>query len=204
MGKRLVEVEAYKGLLDSDILAAAPALLGWRLVRGDLQARIVEVEAYRSDEPASHSYGKTKMKNMAMFGPSGNAYIYFNYGVHWMLNLVAHEEGNAAAILIRAAQPIAGLDTFRERRPKAKRDEDLLSGPGKLAAAFNIDPRDNGLPLLECSEDPDKLYLLPPDEPVDRVITGPRVGIAIGKAHDLPWRFIDADRMKWASRPWPK
>jgi DNA-3-methyladenine glycosylase len=196
--------EAFLELLSQDVLAAAPKLLGWRLVRGDLQARIVEVEAYRSDEPAAHSYKKTKMKNMAMFGPPGNAYIYFNYGVHWMLNLVAHEEGDAAAILIRAAQPIAGLETFKERRPKAKRDEDLLSGPGKLAAAFNIDPRDNALPLLEPTNDRDRLHLLPPDEPVQTVVTGPRVGIAIGKAHDFPWRFIDADRMRWASRPWLK
>jgi DNA-3-methyladenine glycosylase len=198
VGQELVD------LLRRDVLAAAPKLLGWRLVRGDLMARIVEVEAYRSDEPAAHSYGKTKMKNMAMFGPPGNAYIYFNYGVHWMLNLVAHKEGDAAAILIRAAEPLEGLDIFRQRRPKAKRDEDLLSGPGKLAAAFDIDPRDNALPLLEPSEDPDKLYLLPPDQPVKKVLEAPRVGIAIGKAHELPWRFIDTDRLRWASKPWPK
>lgn len=187
-----------ESVLKQDVVAAAPLLLGWRLIRGDLEARIVEVEAYRSDEPAAHSYNKTKMKNMAMFGPPGHAYVYFNYGVHWMLNLVAHGEGDAAAILIRAAEPIRGQETFRERRPKAKREEDLLSGPGKLAAAFEIGPSDNALPLLNTTEG---LHLLPPITPTEHVAIGTRVGIAIGKAHDLPWRFADADRLRWVSRP---
>lgn len=189
-------------LLPIDVVAAAPELLGWRLRRGALEARIVEVEAYRgSDDPAAHGFGKTKMKNMAMFGPPGHAYVYFNYGCHWMLNLVAHEEGDACAILIRAAEPIYGLETFRERRPKAKREEDLLSGPGKLAAAFNITSAENGLPLL-APESP--LHLLPPDEPVKEVLIGTRIGIAEGKAHDRPWRFIDRERLRWASKPWPR
>jgi DNA-3-methyladenine glycosylase len=115
-----------------------------------------------------------------------------------MLNLVAHEEGNAAAILIRAAEPICGLEIFKERRPKAKRDEDLLSGPGKLAAAFEIGPWDNALPLLDTEEG---LHLLPPTELTANIVIGTRVGIAIGKAHDLPWRFADADRLRWVSRP---
>ncbi len=188
--------------LPQDVVSAAPELLGWRLRRGNLEARIVEVEAYRgSDDPAAHSFGKSKMKNMAMFGPPGHAYVYFNYGCHWMLNLVAHAKGDPCAILIRAAEPITGLKTFRERRPKAKRDEDLLSGPGKLAAAFGITSADNGFNLFEPPDVDQNLQLLAPDQAVQTILTGPRVGIAIGKAHDRPWRFIDGERARWASRP---
>ncbi|MBC8063577.1 MAG: DNA-3-methyladenine glycosylase [Chlorobia bacterium] len=192
-------------LLPHDVVAAAPHLLGWRLRRGGLEAQIVEVEAYRaSDDPAAHSFGKTKMKNMAMFGPPGHAYVYFNYGCHWMLNLVAGQEGDACAILIRAAQPLSGLEVMRERRSNARRDEDLLSGPGKLAAAFGITNLDNGTNLLHPSPALGDLCLSPPLEPIPDIVEGPRVGIALGKAHDRAWRFIDAARLKWASKPWPK
>lgn len=191
-------------LLPIDVVAAAPELVGWRLKRGNLEARIVEVEAYRgSDDPAAHSFGKTKMKNMAMYGPPGDAYVYFNYGCHWMLNLVAHEEGDACAILIRAGEPISGLEAFRERRPKAKRDEDLLSGPGKLAAAFNITSADNGYSLFNPPDPETNLQLVPPNLIPTGIISGPRIGIAEGKAHDRLWRFIDQDRLKWASKPQP-
>jgi len=190
----------FLDLLETDVVAATPLLLGAELVRGDLRARIVEVEAYRGeDDPACHAYGKTKMKNMVLFGPPGLAYIYFNYGVHWMLNVSAHAEGRAAGILIRAAEPLVGFETFRQRRPKAKRDEDLLSGPGKLTAAFAIGPQDNGFNLFDGSYE----LSIEIGEPAPHVITGPRVGIAVGKAHDLPWRFMDADRMRWVSKPRP-
>lgn len=194
----------FLDILETDVVAASPLLLGAELSRGELKARIVEVEAYRgSDDPAAHSFGKTKMKNMALFGPPGRAYIYFSYGFHWMLNVSAHAEGNGAGILIRAAEPLAGLETFRERRPKAKRDEDLLSGPGKLAAAFQIDKRDNDQYLFEEDPGPDALAIRLGDE-VPNVVTGPRIGIAVGKAHERPWRFMDADRMRWVSKPWPQ
>jgi len=191
-------------VLETDVVAAAPLLLGAELTRGDLRARIVEVESYRgSDDPAAHSFGKTKMKNMALFGPPGRAYIYFSYGFHWMLNISALPVGQGAGILIRAAEPLAGFETFRERRPKAKKDEDLLSGPGKLAAAFGIDMRDNDTYLLEESPGKGALSIRLSEETI-RVVTGPRVGIAIGKAHELPWRFMDADQMRWVSKPWPR
>ena len=193
-------VSHLRELLDRDVVEAAKSLIGWRLARGELLARIVEVEAYRSDDPAAHSYNKTKMKNMAMFGPSGHAYVYFSYGVHWMLNVVAHPAGNAAAILIRAAEPIAGLQTFESRRPKAKGLEDLLSGPGKLAAGFQIDRKDNGVDLLHPAST-ESLHLLPPDLPVGCIATGTRIGIAHGKGHETLWRFADESRMKWVSRP---
>ena len=186
-----------RDLLRQDVLEAAPALLGWTLVRGNLRARIVEVEAYRHDDPACHAFGKKKMKNMALWAGPGLAYVYFTYGNHWMLNLVAHEEGDAAAVLIRAAQPLTGLDEMYTRRPKARRAEDLLSGPGKLAAAFGVTSSENMIYLL----DPATETHLEPGEPVHRVVTGPRIGIAIGKAHELPWRFMDGDSLNWVSKP---
>ncbi|HJP84088.1 MAG TPA: DNA-3-methyladenine glycosylase [Fimbriimonadaceae bacterium] len=193
-------VARLREVLDRDVVEAAKSLIGWRLAKGELLARIVEVEAYRSDDPAAHSYKKTKMKNMAMFGPSGHAYVYFSYGVHWMLNVVGHPAGNAAAILIRAAEPIAGLQAFEARRPKARRFEGLLSGPGKLAAAFQIDKQDNGVDLLYPASS-ESLHLLPPDLPVGGIVTGTRIGIAHGKGHDTLWRFADESRMTWVSRP---
>lgn len=193
------DIDTLRSLLRQDVLLAAPALLGWDLVRGNLRARIVEVEAYRQDDPACHAFGKSKMKNMALFAAPGLAYVYFNYGVHWMLNVVAHEEGDPAAVLIRAGRPLAGLEEMFERRPKAVRAEDLLSGPGKLAAAFGFMGELNRVDLL----DPGSELHLEPGQSPSRIVTGPRVGIAVGRAHDYPWRFMDADNLAWISRPRP-
>ncbi len=162
-----------------------------------MRARIVETEAYRSDEPASHSYRGETPRNRIMYGPPGHAYVYFSYGCHWMLNVVCHEPGDAAAVLIRSAEPIAGLEEMRTRRPKARRDQDLLSGPGKLCAAFGIDARFNGIDLL----DPRSELRIEPGEPPARMVSGPRVGIS--QAQELAWRFLDADAMRWTSRPRP-
>lgn len=186
-------------LLSEDVVAAAPALLGCILVRGNLRARLVEAEAYREDDPGCHAFrGQTK-RNAPMFGPPGHAYVYFTYGNHWMLNVVAHPPGDAAAVLLRAAEPISGLDEMRSRRPKAVRDEDLLSGPGKLAAAFGITGTDNSIDLLHPRSD----LRLEIGEAPQRILVGPRIGIAEGKGHETPWRFMDADRLQWVSRPWP-
>lgn len=187
-------------LLAHDVVAAAPALLGAILVHGDMRARIVETEAYRADDdPACHAYRKTTMRNMVLFGPPGLAYVYFNYGMHWMLNISAHPDGDAAGILFRAAEPLAGLDQMRANRPGIA-DKELLSGPGKLCKAFGIDRECNGLDLL----DPSSPLRLEIGEPGRKVLIGPRIGIAEGKGHDTPWRFMDADRTAWISRPRPR
>jgi len=175
-------------------------LLGWDIVRGDLRARIVEVEAYRQDEPACHAFGKSKMKNMALYARPGMSYVYLAYGNHWMLNVVAHPEGQAAAALIRAARPLTGQAEMFARRPKAIREEDLLSGPGKLCAAFGISSRQNFVDLL----DPRSELHLEPGAPVTKIVVGPRVGIAEGKAHEYPWRFMDAAEISWISSPRPR
>jgi DNA-3-methyladenine glycosylase len=160
-----------------------------------MRARIVEVEAYRKDDPACHAYNGRTPRTEIMYGPPGFAYVYFNYGVHWMLNVVCHEQEDPAAVLIRAAQPLEGLDQMRLNRG-VTRDRDLLSGPGKLAKAFRITGADNGLDLLS----PGDMFLVPADVRVENVVAGPRVGIAVGKWHDVPWRFMDGDGMEWVSR----
>ncbi len=128
-----------------------------------------------------------------MFGPAGFAYAYFNYGVHWMLNVTAHGDGDAAAVLIRAAQPLDGLDEMLLLRPRARRDEDLLSGPGKLAAAFEVTGADTGLNLFSSASD---LRFEAGRRPKG-IVSGPRIGIKVGVEH--LWRFADADALRWVS-----
>jgi DNA-3-methyladenine glycosylase len=185
-------------LLRVDVVEAAKALLGAIVVRGPMQARIVETEAYRHDDPACHAFGRSAMKNMALWSEPGNSYVYFTYGNHWMLNVVAHPRGAAAAVLIRAAEPLTGLEEMRENRG-VEDIRNLLSGPGKLAKAFGVTAQDNDRPLFAG----EGLHLLVPDTPVETIVEGPRIGIAEGKWHDVPWRFVDADRLEWVSRPLP-
>lgn len=188
-------------IFEENVLEAAPALLGSILVRGELRARIVEVEAYRTpDDPGCHAHRGQTPRNRAMFGEPGMAYIYFTYGNHWMLNVAAHEPGNAAAVLIRAAEPLSGHETFYARRPKAKRDEDLLSGPGKLAAAFAIDAALYGIDLFDLSSE----LHIEPDKPIHNVLVGTRIGLTPGFGDTYPWRFCDGDRQRWISRPLPR
>ena len=161
-------------------------------------SRIVEVEAYRShDDAGSHAHRGQTPRNATMFGPPGRAYVYFTYGMHWMLNVVSHAPGHAGALLVRAAQPLHGLDTFASRRPRALGPHGLLSGPAKLTAAYGITRDHDGLDLVTPG---DGLHLLPGMAPL-RVVRGRRVGIASGKGDELPWRFADADALEWVSPP---
>ena len=182
--------------LRKDVLTGAKALLGADLVYGPLRARIVEVEAYRStDDPASHAHRGPTPRNWVMYERPGLAYVYFNYGVHWMLNVSAHEKGDAAAVLIRAAQPLQGLDIMYSRRPKAKKPEDPLSGPGKLAAGFGLSKAQNGWDLFDPSSD----MRIEGGIPTDEILAGPRVGIKVGVDH--LWRFCDGSSLNWISKP---
>lgn len=164
---------------------------------GDLRARLVEVEAYSQDEPGCHAFCGLTPRNRVMFGPPGFAYLYFTYGNHWMLNVTAEPEGRGCAVLLRAAEPLAGLATMAERRPKASRPEDLLSGPGKLAAAFGLDQAQYGLDLF----DPASPLRLEPAPVRGAVLVGTRIGIAKGKGDEIRWRFADGEGLRWVSRP---
>jgi DNA-3-methyladenine glycosylase len=158
----------------------APELIGATLLVDGVGGRIVEVEAYDQDDPASHGFRGLTARTASMFGPPGHAYVYRSYGVHWCINLVCAVEGRAEAALVRALEPTQGLDVMRERRGlEAARA--LCSGPGKLCQALGISRAQDGLPL---DEPPFKLL---PREAEPELAIGPRVGIT--RAVDQPWRY---------------
>jgi DNA-3-methyladenine glycosylase len=179
-----------------DTIEAARAALGKILVHvtpeGMISGRIVETEAYLRDDPACHACRGMTARNAAMFGEPGHAYVYFTYGNHYCLNFVTQPAGVAEAILIRALQPLEGIDLMRQNRGM-DRLENLCSGPGKLAQALGIDLSLNGEDLLG-----DKLYVL--DDRLDprEIIARPRVGIR--EAADKLWRFYPAQYAPWVSK----
>ncbi|HVR39191.1 MAG TPA: DNA-3-methyladenine glycosylase [Thermoanaerobaculia bacterium] len=136
-----------------DTVSIARALLGcvlWRRFGKErLAARIVETEAYLgANDAASHARrGLRSERNESMYLAGGHAYVYLSYGMHWCLNVVTQESDIAEAVLLRAAEPVHGIDFMRKRRPKAKRDFELMNGPGKLCAAMAVDRRLDGEPL---------------------------------------------------------
>jgi DNA-3-methyladenine glycosylase len=173
----------------------ARELIGCRLFYRGCGGTIVETESYERDDPACHAYVGLTKRTATLFGPPGRAYVYLSYGIHSLLNAVAEPEGEAAAVLIRALEPTAGLEEMRERRGE-RPDADLCSGPGKLTEALGIGLDDNDADL---GADP---FLLLPPEPGWRaeIVTGPRVGIT--KAVERPWRF-SVKGSRFVSRPRP-
>ena len=169
----------------------SPDLLNKVLVRGLLRGRIVEVEAYAgADDPGSHAYRGPTRRNATMFGPPGHLYVYFTYGMHWCANAVCGEEGQGVAVLLRALAPLSGLDQMRAARPKARRDRDLCSGPGKLCQAFAVTREDDGADLVSGDRGLTIVDdgLPPPRTPVMTT----RVGLSAGV--ELPWRwYVAAD-----------
>jgi DNA-3-methyladenine glycosylase len=178
---------AWGALWQSDVVDVAKGLLGAELTANGVTARLTEVEAYKGEhDPASHAFrGRTK-RNAVMFGPPGYAYVYFIFGVHWCLNVVAGDADEPSAVLVRAGEVTKGLPRARERRGNPPRDHELARGPGRLTIALGIDGSMNGAHLL-ARRGP--IRLTPPREPVDpaAINAGPRVGVAA--AHDVPWRF---------------
>ena len=127
------------GFFDRPPAVVAPDLIGKLLIRSDGRtARIVEVEAYAQDDPASHTFRGETLRNKSMFGPAGHLYVYLSYGIHWCANLVCGPPGYGAGVLLRGAEPLAGIDLMRAARSRDKVTE-LCSGPGRLAQAFGID-----------------------------------------------------------------
>lgn len=178
-------------------LEVARDLIGARLVRelpgGErLVGRIVETEAYTQDDPAFHGWKlydeekgllKKKGRGIELFGPPGEAYVYLIYGMYWLLNVVTEPEGIGGAVLIRAVEPVEGLEAMRAQRPVG-RDVDLTNGPGKLTQAFGIDGDWHGRLLTEAL-----LYFAAPEDPRDlKIATSSRIGIS--KGVDRPWRFF--------------
>ncbi len=142
--------------------------------------RIIETEAYMSDDPASHSFRGPTPRNVVMFGPPGHLYVYRSYGIHWCANVVTGTDGDGQAVLIRAVDPVEGADEMLRRRGRLP----LADGPGKLCQAFGLDGDDNGADLVGGAP----ISIVDDGRPSPaNPIVGPRIGITRGA--DTPWRF---------------
>lgn len=166
-------------------IEAARNLLGKVLVRraedGLIAGRIVETEAYLCDDPACHASRGMTRRNAMMFGEPGHAYVYLTYGVHFCLNAVTSAEGVGEAVLIRAIEPLDGLDIMKRNR-RTDQITNLASGPGKLCQAFGLDLRHNGLDLVSSD-----LRIVDDGLVVGEITATTRIGIRL--AADKPWRF---------------
>jgi DNA-3-methyladenine glycosylase len=172
----------------TEIASVARSLLGWHVRAHGVEIRLTEVEAYcgLGTDPASHAHRGRTSRNAIMFGPAGYAYVYFVFGMHWCLNVVCGAEGEAAAVLLRAGEIVAGAELAQARRGAVRHPRELARGPARLTVALGIDQRVNGTSLVDGTG---PVTLAPGPVPVDpsSVVAGPRVGVAA--AHDVPWRF---------------
>jgi DNA-3-methyladenine glycosylase len=162
----------------------APQLLHKLIRVGPCLGRIVEVEAYTSEDPASHSFRGATPRNRSMFGAPGTLYVYLIYGMHLCANVVTGAAGDGQAVLIRAVLPLSGISQMRTRRPGWP-DAMLANGPGKLCMALGVQRSYDGTDLCDRSS---PVQLLGDDmEPPQAPTVGPRIGIS--SAREVPWRW---------------
>lgn len=176
------DVLELEQLVQMEVLTAAPRLVGSVMTTNfdnvETSIQITETEAYRPDDPASHSYRGRTLRTASMFASPGALYVYRSYGIHWCANLVVSPTG--AAVLLRAGVPLSGIDSMASRRGRI---DHLVDGPGKLTQALGIDGTHDGLDVLTHP----LIEVKPLREPTG-VVALPRVGIS--KAVDKPWRFV--------------
>ena len=182
------------GFFDRSVHEVARDLIGCTVAHGETSGMIVETESYHVDDEACHAFGGPTPRSSVLFGPPAHAYVYLSYGIHSLLNFVAEPDGEAAAVLIRALEPCAGLDVMRARRG-VDAVEELCSGPGKLTQALGIGLELNGVSLQDGAIEVRGRSEIP------KIVTGPRIGIT--KATELEWRFCAAGS-RFVSRPRPK
>jgi DNA-3-methyladenine glycosylase len=183
-----------KSFFDRSVHDVAPDLIGVTLLVDGVGGRIVEVEAYHHTDPAAHSYNGPTPRNAVMFGPAGYLYVYRSYGIHWCMNFVCEAAGSAAAVLIRAIEPVEGVALMRRRR--GVEDLRLLcSGPGRLCEALRVTAAHNGLPL-----DRPPFELFARSGPVG-IVAGVRIGLT--KAVKKPWRYGEKGS-RFLSKPFPE
>lgn len=183
-----------RAFYERPVVEVAPDLVGCLLSLGPCSGVIVEVEAYHDSEPASHAFVGLTPRTTTLFGPPGLAYVYRSYGVHALLNAVCEPEGVGAGVLIRALEPVDGIEDMRRRRG-LEPARSLCSGPGKLTQAFGIRLADNGADLING---PLRISARPRGWEDVRIAVDTRIGI--NKAVDLPWRFSAAGS-RFVSRP---
>jgi DNA-3-methyladenine glycosylase len=184
-----------KRFYERDALAVARDLVGCVFVhdeaRGRTAVRLVEVEAYRGEMDAgSHGYRGMTPRTQTMFGPPGRLYVYFTYGMHWCANVVCDLEGICEAVLLRAGEPVEGSDVMFSRRPGIEDERLLAAGPARLTQAMGISREQNGASLLRGGE----LHIYEDAKTDDyrraEIAETVRVGLAVGRGDDLPWRFV--------------
>lgn len=179
-----------KAFFKKDTLQIAKALLGCYLINrvkeGKTMGKIIETEAYLKNDPASHSFNGQTKRNKSMFGPAGKAYVYLTYGMYNCFNVVTEKEGIGEAVLIRALEPIEGIDLMKKRR-NTDNLRQLCSGPAKLVMAMGINKAHNGIDLIDG-----ELRLLRGNKIIDGdIIQTSRIGLSKGK--NLPYRFYIKD-----------
>ena len=184
------------------VLDVARDLIGCTFLFDGVGGRIVETEAYAPGDPASHGYRGQTARNAVMFGPPGHLYVYFTYGMHFCANFVSEANGVGAAVLLRALEPLSGLDEMAARRGTAA-SRLLCSGPARLCQALGIGREHNGLPVWEPpitvlpregsdpAATPGDAAELPPMPPEPQIVTTARIGMSAGD-DGRRWRFVDA------------
>ena len=170
-------MDLQHSVFDRPAIEVARDLIGAELSFGGLGGIVVETEAYAPDDPASHSYRGQTPRNRSMFGPSGHAYVYRSYGIHWCLNVVCQ---SGSAVLVRALEPVEGIAEMQARRGRHELHL-LCSGPGRVCQALGITGEHDGLSLFHPP------FSLVPAQMPGSIVTGKRIGIT--KAVDMPWRF---------------
>ncbi len=185
-----------RAFFERDALDVARDVLGAYLRCGGVTLRITEVEAYRwPNDTASHANKGQTQRNMPMFGEPAHAYVYLCYGIHHLLNIVTNPVGEGAAVLIRACEPVDGIEIIKARRKIERESPELLIGPGRLTQALGVTTKLSGHDLLSG----EVLELVPGVQP-KRIVFGPRVGIdyASEEHKRAPWRLADANSA-WVS-----
>lgn len=178
-----------------DALTVARDLIGCLFVRqtktGRVAVRLVETEAYRGViDPGSHGYRGPTPRTETMYGPPAHLYVYFTYGMHWCVNVVCAREGECEAVLLRAGEPVEGIQIMQRNRSRITDQRLLAAGPARLAQAMGIDKRHDGESLLRggtfwCAED-----AATDDYRGAEVAQTVRIGLSAGRGDDLPWRFV--------------
>lgn len=185
-----------QAFFERDALDVARDLLGQQLVRGRVRLRITEVEAYRwPGDTANHCRMGRTARNEPMWGPAGHAYVYLCYGIHSMLNLVTNRDREGAAVLIRACEPVAGLNEVLRRRGTDRVRPELLTGPGKVGQALGLDTTWSGHCLFERGG-----LEVREGAPASEIVQGPRIGIHYAEPEHIEaqWRLAVA-HSEWVS-----